>query len=56
MSQDNLKNNLYDPQESTNWGFNTYSEELNGRLAMLGFFFIFFIEILTKEKIISLMQ
>lgn len=56
MNQDYLKNDFYEPLETTNGGFNTYSERINGRLAMLGFFLIFFIEILTKEKIISMVQ
>lgn len=49
----NLESALYEPLEVTHWGFNHYSEKINGRLAMMGFVLIFLIEVLTKEKILD---
>jgi hypothetical protein len=56
MKPDSLKNDLYEPLEITTWGFNAYSEKINGRVAMLGFFLVFLIEVLSKEKLISWIQ
>lgn len=52
MDKKNL-NNLYEPLETTNFGFNVFSEKLNGRAAMLGIFLIFFIEVFTKKNILA---
>lgn len=41
----------YEPLENTNWGFTTYSEKINGRVAMMAFVFLFLIELITKQKI-----
>lgn len=56
MKDDSLKKAFYEPLETNTWGFNAFSEKINGRLAMLGFFMILIFEILSKEKIISLLQ
>jgi hypothetical protein len=53
MSEDYVKNEFYEPLETNTWGFNSYSEKINGRLAMVGFFIVLFFEILTKQKIIN---
>ena len=37
--------------ENKNWGFNTYAEKINGRLAMLAFLMLFLFELLTNKKI-----
>lgn len=37
------------------WGFTSFSERLNGRLGMLGFFFLVLIEIITKQKLLDLL-
>ncbi len=41
----------YDPLENKKWGFSTFSEKINGRLAMLAFTFLLIYEFLTKQKI-----
>lgn len=43
----------YDPLENKKWGFSTFSEKINGRLAMLAFTFLLIFEFLTKQKIIA---
>lgn len=53
MKDDILKNEFYEPLETNTGGFNTFSEKINGRAAMLGFFMILLFEILAKEKITS---
>lgn len=37
-------------------GFNTSSEKLNGRLAMLTFIIIIFVEIITHESILKILN
>lgn len=54
MKDDILKNEFYEPLETNTWGFNAFSEKINGRAAMLGFFMILIFEILAKEKITDL--
>ncbi len=53
MSKFKTNNSLYEPLENTNWGFNTYSEKINGRAAMIGFVLLFLYEIINKQKILS---
>ena len=48
----NLEVVPYDPLENKNWGFSTFSEKINGRLAMLAFTFLRIFELVTKQKII----
>ncbi len=36
--------------EIPNFGWSTYAERINGRFAMIGFFAILLIELLTKES------
>ena len=36
--------------EIPNFGWSSYAERINGRFAMIGFFAILFIELLTKES------
>lgn len=47
------KNSIYEPIENTSLGFTTFSEKINGRAAMIGFFLVFFAEFLTKKNIFS---
>ncbi len=56
MTENNFKNDLYEPLEATNWGFNTFSEKINGRVAMMGFILVFFIEFFTKEKLVDFIK
>lgn len=44
-----VKPNLEDPK----FGFNLYSEKLNGRAAMIGIIIAIVIELLTKEGVLS---
>lgn len=46
----------YEPLENTNWGFTTFSEKLNGRAAMIGFIIFFLFELITKQKLIEIIQ
>lgn len=48
----NLEVAPYDPLENKKWGFSTFSEKINGRLAMLAFTFLLIFELVTKQKII----
>ena len=48
----NLEVVPYDPLENKKWGFSTFSEKINGRLAMLAFTFLLIFELVTKQKII----
>jgi len=43
--------NLEEPFATRKAGFNSFSEKINGRVAMLGFFIFFFIEVFTKQKL-----
>lgn len=52
----NVDTSPYEPLENTNWGFTTFSEKINGRVAMMGFIILFVFELLTKEKIIDLLK
>lgn len=48
------KTKMYQPLESTKWGFTQFSEKINGRIAMTSFLIIFIIELITKQKLIDL--
>jgi len=50
------KLNTYKPYQTFNWGFTLFSETINGRIAMIGFTSLFFIELITKQKIILLLK
>ena len=41
--------------ENQNPGFNQFSELINGRVAMISFIIIFFLELILKKPIISLL-
>jgi hypothetical protein len=53
MSKNNIS--LYTPIEIENkiWGFTSFSEQINGRVAMIGFMLLFFFELITKQKLID---
>lgn len=53
LSESDLTQNLYEPLETKKWGFNSYSEKINGRAAMIGFFIMFLIEFITKQNLID---
>ncbi|WOD39330.1 chlorophyll a/b-binding protein [Nodosilinea sp. E11] len=42
--------------ESREWGFTRAAESLNGRLAMLGFFFAVVIELLSGEGVLHFLN
>lgn len=44
-----VKPNLEDPK----FGFNFYSEKLNGRAAMIGFIIAIAIELITRQGVLS---
>ena len=46
-------NKDYDKSIDYNFGWNRYSEIINGRFAMLGFFSILIIEILSRKSFFS---
>lgn len=47
------KQNMYEPSKNTIWGFNGFSEKINGRAAMVGFTLLLLIEIITKTKLLD---
>jgi hypothetical protein len=47
---------MYKPLENTKWGFTKFSEKINGRIAMTSFLIIFVIELITKQKLIDLIN
>lgn len=47
----NNKNILDNDQEQTQFGFTDFSERINGRLAMISFFIIVFIELWTHRPL-----
>lgn len=51
FTDSNSTTNSYEPLENNKWGFNSFSEKINGRAAMLGFVIIFVIELVTKQKL-----
>lgn len=53
LKSNQTKQNIYEPTKSAVWGFNGFSEKINGRAAMIGFVLILMIEILTKTKILD---
>lgn len=46
----------YEPLETKKWGFTTFSEKINGRVAMIAFIFLFLLEAVTKQKIIDFIK
>ena len=47
------KQNIYEPLKSAVWGFNGFSEKINGRFAMIGFVLLLLFEVFTKTKILD---
>jgi hypothetical protein len=48
----NIETNRFSsPTISRKWGFTSFSEKINGRVAMLGFTLLFLIELITKKSI-----
>jgi hypothetical protein len=53
--KDNLDLSLDQDLNTEKMGFNSFSEKINGRAAMIGFFVFFFFEVLTKQKLTTLL-
>jgi len=53
--KDNLDLSLDQDLNTKKMGFNSFSEKINGRAAMIGFFVFFFFEVLTKQKLTTLL-
>lgn len=51
--ESDLASTLYEPLETNKIGFNTFSEKVNGRAAMVGFFVLFCLEVFTKQKLFT---
>ena len=52
-SNSDYLNKDYNQSNDYNFGWNRYSEITNGRFAMIGFFSILIIEILSKKSFLS---
>lgn len=56
LSNNTSNTKIYQPLENTKWGFTQFSEKINGRIAMTSFLIIFVIELITKQKLIDLLN
>jgi len=46
----------YEPLETKKWGFTSFSEKINGRVAMMAFTLLFLLELISKQKIIDFLK
>ena len=49
----NDNNSIEFEDDSYNFGWNSYSEKINGRFAMLGFLAIILIELISKQSFLN---